>query len=125
MTAQQTLPTPAATLVDVLSHCSREELADIATAAIDLLDAIDGDPDAEDACDVEDDFSFSQIVRRYHLAVGPGCPISDGPEEDDPQGACDEDEISTNGTHHRVGLLALKRSGPGCFATEGGRPWPF
>lgn len=43
---------------------------------LSVLDTLDGDPDAEDATGLEDDFTV-------HASDGPGCPIADAGEEDD------------------------------------------
>lgn len=56
---------------------------------IDLLDLIDGDPDAEEV-DLEDSFGFSGNAQRLiaDLWNGPGCPLMDpggGNVEDEPQ----------------------------------------
>lgn len=68
---------PPAAVLRVLSQHSRDELAGFISIAIDLMDLADGDPDAEDAYDLEDDFTFSDITRRHFMPAGPGCPISD------------------------------------------------
>lgn len=52
---------------------------------IGLLDLLDGDPDEENANDLEDDFSFSPFA----LGHGPGCPVAD-PDEAVDDRPCDE-----------------------------------
>ena len=66
--------------VDIAPRASVERLLE---AAIDALDAMDGDPDLEDATDAEDDFSMSHLAAEcasYEL----GCPIAD-------PGGCEHD----------------------------------
>ena len=55
---------------------------------IERLDLTDGDPDLEDATDLEDDFS----IYTLGLPPGPGCPIADTGEDDDPAGGAVDDE---------------------------------
>lgn len=50
-----------------------------AAILIERMDAIEGDPDAEDATCLEDDFTL-QIAHLF----GPGCPIAD-------PGGCEHD----------------------------------
>ena len=100
---------PAAPVMRVLSRIDRAQIETFAEIAIALLDLQDGDPDLE-VTDAEDDF----LTLPATVDFGPGCPIADAaevddePEEDDPQGACDEDEISTSLSNRSVW------SGPGC-----------
>jgi hypothetical protein len=58
---------------------------------VERLDDYDGDPDLEDATDLEDDHAIS-ILALYNAERGPGCAISDAAEEDDDSGGdvCDE-----------------------------------
>ena len=56
---------------------------------IDILDEIDGDPDLEDATDLEDDFAFSRRAQQVHRTLGPGCPLSDPDKAIDDDG-CDD-----------------------------------
>lgn len=96
-----------APVMRVLSRFDRQQLEAAAEVLIALMDLQDGDPDLE-VTDAEDDFAN---LRGDGM---PGCPLADAaevddePEEDDPQGACDEDEISTS--------LANRawQDGPGC-----------
>lgn len=53
----------------------REAVEQLIERAIEVLDHMDGDPDAEDATDLEDDFSLSEQALGY--GDGAGCPISD------------------------------------------------
>lgn len=110
---------PAAPIMRVLSQFDRAKLETFAEVAIALLDLADGDPDLE-VTGSEDDFAN---LRGDGM---PGCPIADAaeiddePEEDDPQGACDEDEISTSLANRSVW------SGPGCpiaDPAEGRQDW--
>jgi hypothetical protein len=81
----------------LLNRHSPHEIACAIEILIDLRDIIEGDPDAETEA-LEDDFT----PMPAEIDFGPGCSISDPgevddePEEDDPQGECSEDEISTS-----------------------------
>lgn len=101
---------PPAALLRILSGHSREELAAFITIAIDLLDMADGDPDAENACDLEDDFTLSSFA---YVLPGPGCTVSD------PGGRCDEDEINTYNGNAQCFLHGMSWDGPGCPIAEG------
>ena len=79
-------PIPA--VARILSRHDRSNLAAFVTVAIDLLDVLDGDPDLEDATDLEDDFS----IYTLDLPSGAGCPIADTGEDDDPAGGSIDDE---------------------------------
>ena len=89
------LPPAAATHIaaKLLNKHSPHEIAEAIEVLIDVLDMLGGDPDREDATDLEDDFSLSALAVA--LSPGPGCKISDPGEEDDPSGQCDEDGINT------------------------------
>lgn len=60
----------------ILARHDRDHLAAFIAVAIDLLDVLEGDPDLEDATDLEDDFALSPVTRR-DADKGPGCPIAD------------------------------------------------
>lgn len=78
-TALVTLPPafpPAPTVLRILARHDREHLAAFITVAIDLMDAMDGDIDAENATDLEDDFQLSHIAHQS-IASAPGCPVAD------------------------------------------------
>ncbi|QQN73623.1 hypothetical protein [Croceicoccus sp. YJ47] len=72
-----------------IDHAPRSVIDSMLQRAIDELDEIDGDPDLEDATDLEDDFMFSPRVT-VSTEHGPGCAISDAggdvATEDDPRG---------------------------------------
>ena len=73
--------------VDIAPRASVERLIQ---AAFDALDAMDGDPDLENATDAEDDFSLSPDVAEWASGVL-GCPISDpGGDEHDGREECEE-----------------------------------
>jgi len=80
---------PPAAVMRVLRQFDREELECFICVAIGLLDLADGDPDVEDATDLEDDFALSENAQNW-VSDGPGCPIAD------PSAQCDEDELSTD-----------------------------
>lgn len=82
-------PLPFAPLIAAyLQRLPRHEVEYIAEVAIAALDHADGDPDLEDATDLEDDFS----IYTLDLPPGAGCPISDTGEDDDPAGGAIDDE---------------------------------
>lgn len=67
----------------------REAVERTIERAIEALDLIDGDPDLEDATDLEDDFSLTWIAQGQG---GPGCQISDTDEENGDREGIDERE---------------------------------
>lgn len=103
-----------------------------ASIIIDRLNAVDGDPDVENATDVEDDFALSP--NGLYFETGPGCNVSDtgdiawveddrqrdamrtlgreDDEEDDDAGQCDEDGINTGG-------MQFRSHRPGCDLSDG------
>ncbi|MBA4007429.1 MAG: hypothetical protein C0486_01450 [Erythrobacter sp.] len=106
---------PAAPLMRLLARFDRAKIEAFAEISIALLDLADGDPDAETE-GLEDDFSPLHAGVDY----GPGCPLADPAEEDDPQGACDEDEVSTALASTTIWM------GPGCPISdpaEGREDW--
>jgi hypothetical protein len=88
-TLHQSHAAPA--VLSVLSRFDRQSLASFITVAIDLLDVVDGDTDAElngdeeDGTDAEDE--LSRFAGRVH--AGPGCSISD-PDAAVDDHPCDE-----------------------------------
>ena len=64
----------AAKIAAIMARFDRRKLETFLEAGVELLDAIDGDSEAEDATDVEDEGIVSEAFD------GPGCPASD---EDD------------------------------------------
>lgn len=66
-------PMPA--VARILSRFDRQQLEGFLSVAIDLLDFADGDPDAENATNLEDDFVLTD--NALHSDTGPGCAISD------------------------------------------------
>ena len=129
---------PPAAISRVLSRFDREQLAGFVAVAIDLMDLGDGDPDFENATDVEDDHALSSWA--IDPSSGPGCNIADtgeqayiewtalhpgtrkaghnltagqeDDEDDDPDHALDEGEPN---------FVAVKGEGAGCsISDEGG-----
>ncbi|MFC4593514.1 hypothetical protein [Sphingobium tyrosinilyticum] len=90
---------PPAAISRVLSRYSRGELEGFIEVAIGLLDLTDGDPDMEDANDVEDDFSLTDHALGYGERRGPGCEVSDagGGNVEDQGEAIDEREPEHEG----------------------------
>jgi hypothetical protein len=75
----------------------RAELLAFAEVVTDLADLVDGDPDFEDATDLEDDHSISSLALNF--TSGPGCAVSDVGEHDGCQ--CDSSyfEWQSRGRH--------------------------
>lgn len=131
------MPIPPAAISRVLSRFDREQLAGFVAVAIDLMDLGDGDPDFENATDLEDDHALSSWA--IDPSNGAGCNIADtgeqayvewtalhpgtrkGPnitageeddEDDDPDHGLDEGEPN---------FIAVKGEGAGCsISDEGG-----
>lgn len=83
-----------------LAAYNLEQLKEAAQILHDIMDEREGDPDLEDATDLEDDFS----IYTLDLDAGAGCPISD------PSAQCDEDELDTG--------MEATRCGPGCLIAD-------
>lgn len=125
-------PMPA--IARVMAGFQRDQLANFVEVALGLLDLADGDPDLEDANDVEDDFALTATAQHY--ATGPGCEVSDtgeqayvewtalhpgtrkghnltagqeDDEDDDPDHALDEGEPN---------FVAVKGEGAGCSISD-------
>lgn len=62
----------------ILGRYDRAKIEAFAEISIALLDLWDGDPDVENATDLEDDFALSPLALGFETARGPGCAISDG-----------------------------------------------
>ena len=96
----------------IFSRYGRENLEAFITAAIDLMDTLDGDPDFGpdgdelDGTGAEDDF-----FPQGNVAAAPGRPLSDPGEDDDPSGQCDEDGINTY-------FMGRWNEGPGCTISD-------
>lgn len=79
-------------LEPLLIECdlSREGIALAVEALIAKLDTMDGDPDLEpsgdetDGCGGEDEYVLSNHERVFGRGFGPGCPIADEGEIDQP-----------------------------------------
>lgn len=67
----------------------RDQLAGFIAVALDLIDTMDGDPDFENATDLEDDHALSRRARGYDK--GPGCEVSDTGEDDDIETGIEDD----------------------------------
>ena len=116
----------------IMARYDRAKLAAFIAVAIDLLDTLDGDPEAEelpledafvqhdphfaeqeeggkDASFVEWHTKHGNLRRKGQAEILPTQNEDD--EEDDPSGQCDEDGINT--------LLGLSTgSGPGCTMSD-------
>jgi hypothetical protein len=89
MMGVQFIPPPPAAITRVLSAFPRDQLEGFIAVAIDLLDLADGDPDREDATDLEDEgLTTRAIAWADHR---PGCPVSDSDFEHDGHEESDED----------------------------------
>ena len=82
-----TPPMPA--VARILARFEREQLAGFIAVALDLIDTLDGDPDLENATDLEDDFALSRQALSYD--TGPGCATTDTGEEDDNDSGVEDD----------------------------------
>ncbi len=127
----------------------RETLEAFLSVAIDLLDLVDGDPEAETGNDLEDDFTLSPMAAAYG-GDGPGCAISDqdagayvewhtmrgsqkrgsnilaGQEDDEDDDAAEQDdheglcdEDGVNTAFDHV-RFTYGASGPGCMLSDPG-----
>lgn len=94
---------PIAKVARVLAHFDREQLGIAIEIMVAMLDVADGEPDAEDATDLEDDFELSPIGQNF-ADRGAGCSISD------------RDEVSATEWHTR---RAHDRPGPGLVGKDG------
>jgi len=79
-------PMPA--VARILSKFGRDQLHGFIEVALDLADAMDGDPDIEDATDAEDE---GLTVDALAYANGPGCIVTDPDYAVDDQ-PCDNDD---------------------------------
>ena len=61
----------------LLNRHSPHEIAEAIEVLVDVLDCLGGDPEAEDATDLEDDHSLSPLALQC-AERGSGCAISDG-----------------------------------------------
>ena len=66
-------PMPA--VARILARFERDQLAGFVAVALDLIDTLDGDPDFEDATDLEDDHALSPQALGYD--TGAGCEVAD------------------------------------------------
>lgn len=73
---QSLLHAPIAKVARVFADFDREQISAAVEIMVALLDATDGDPDLENATDLEDDFALSPIAAGFG-ADGPGCSIAD------------------------------------------------
>ena len=90
-------------LAAALRRFDRTQIDCAIEVLIAVLDAADGDPDAETGNDLEDDFALSP--RAIYMADGPGCEITD------PDAQCSEDEIS-------CGSSGIHGQGAGCALSD-------
>ena len=84
------LPHNFAQAAAVMAQFDRATLASTVEVLVNLIDVLDGDADAEDATNVEDDFTLTEHAAK---GDGPGCIYSD-PDKcvDDDGEAIDERE---------------------------------
>ena len=96
---------PFAQFLAIVPLFDRSETGDAIEILIAKLDALDGDPDLEDATGAEDAFEAQR-------PDGPGCPIADAGElcGDETDGNIAEDEPCA--------WFALICSGPGCVVSD-------
>lgn len=70
-----TMP-PVPAVMSILNRFNRDELGHTIEVLIALLDLWDGDPDTEDATDLEDDHALSPLALQG-AECGPGCAVAD------------------------------------------------
>ena len=99
-----TPPMPA--VARILARFERDQLAGFIAVALDLIDTLDGDPDMENATDLEDDHALSPQARGYD--TGPGCEVADTGEHVGDEQDSGWTEHHTRGRHK----LALGMSEP-------------
>lgn len=100
------LPMPA--VARILSRFDRQQLEGFIAVAIDIADALDGDPEAEGASWPED------LRAEAGLQLPDDFEADDDDEDDDPQGQCDEDGINTTYGNLKYG------AGAGCAISDPG-----
>lgn len=90
VTLPGTMP-PMPAVARILSRYDRPKVEAFIAVALDLLDVLDGDADAElDGDDADGDFAEDEPAARFaRLGNGPGCIIGDPDEAADDQG-CDD-----------------------------------
>ena len=135
VTLPRTIPHMPA-VARILARHDRGKLAAFVTVAIDLLDAMDGDPDLEGECS-EDEVSRCTDIGRPVDGDGPGCDIGDADEnawlewttmrggqkagpnltaggEDDEDDGDVGDHSASEDDCPGIGRKALRGDGPGC-----------
>jgi hypothetical protein len=70
-----TIP-PAPAVMAILDRFNRDELGHTIEVLIALLDIWDGDPESENATDLEDDHTLSGLALQ-NADCGPGCSVAD------------------------------------------------
>lgn len=100
---------PAPAVMQILSRFNREQLHGFISIAIDLADAIDGDPDLEGEWNEDE---ISSVPSWVSLDDGPGCQIADA------GGQRDEDGINTGGS--AFWTHGVSHEGPGCPISDPG-----
>lgn len=101
-------PMPA--VARILSRFDREQLHGFIAVAIDLADALDGDPDLEGECS-EDEVSRCTDLGLPVRHDGAGCEISD-------PGGCEHDGREVTGAEDD--FMDHGWSGPGCPISDPG-----
>lgn len=112
------VPAPPAAITRILARHPRERLEAFVTVAIDLMDALDGDPDLEPEEDMGEEErgenrTWIETIDQRRIAAFAltYAEMDDDAEEDDPSGQCDEDCYT--GPAQRGG-------GPGCSISDSG-----
>lgn len=82
---------PLVAVAAILGRFDRQTLEAFMTVAVELIDIADGDPDLENATDLEDDHALSPLALGFDTGRGPGCAVCDTDEDDDP---AEEDDHS-------------------------------
>ena len=127
MNAPATFPAtpPMPAVARILARFERDQLAGFIAVALDLIDTLDGDPDFENATDLEDDHALSPQATGY--GTGPGCEVADTGEdhdqdtgiEDDPRGCDPESDVGGEEAGECEQMVNDVPTVP-CFAIEPG-----
>lgn len=136
---------PIPKLAVALAHLDRDQLGQAIEVMIAMLDAADGDPDAEaddrggetvaivedpdapppdEGDDPDLEQTFDEDDWCAHAANGPGCPVSDpggaGEHEDDELSGDEEDGCSAEDEHGYGNHSVPRWVGPGCVLSDAG-----
>lgn len=92
----------------VMAQFDRDKLASAIEVLVNLLDVLDGDPDAENATDLEDDFALTTYAAQGN---GPGCIVSDSDKCVDDDGEGIDEREADHGDYDYPGYIPGGGSG--------------